>query len=286
MLRSATFVGLLSVALVFGFLAIEGCTGSGDDGSGNNSVKSEASKATAAPVDEYANVDKATAGTITGKVMFTGTKPAAEKLKLDSDEQCEAMAGGEDVFQEHDMVNDNGTLGNVVVFIKSGVGNVKFPVPNTPVVLDQKGCRYDPHVFGVRAGQDIKILNSDDTLHNINAKPDSNKSFNAAMPKKGMEVTKKFKNPEVGIYMKCEVHPWMNAWVSVFDHPYFDVTGEAGTFELKNVPAGEYTLEAYHERWGKVEQKVKVDAGGTATADFTFDGKEDKLRHKTVYKRK
>lgn len=284
MRQRARLAGVTALVMGLVFAGALGCTGSscGGGGGGNGGGGGDAAKG--APVDEYANIDKVTAGTITGKVMFTGSKPTAEKLKLDADKACVSANSGEDLFQEHEVLNDDGSLRNVMVYIKSGLGKVEFPVPNEPVVLDQQGCRYNPHVFGVRAGQEIEILNSDSTLHNINAKPKVNRVFNKAMPKKGMKSRATFKKAETGIYIKCDAHPWMNAWCSVFEHPYFNVSGDSGRYELKNVPPGKYVVAAYHEKWGNQEQEVTVEAKGSATADFSFDGKESFLRHKTLAK--
>ena len=277
------------VAVLVAVLAVSACSGcsggSSSDGGGGGSKKGT-STATAGPVDEFAGIDTAEAGTISGKVSFTGPTPTPEKIKLGADPVCKDHYEGSSLFQEHEMLNEDGTLKNVFVWIKGGMEGKTFPVPNEPVVLDQKGCRYEPHVFGLRAGQPLKILNSDPTSHNIHALPKKNKGFNKSMPRKGMKLDQEFKKTEVPVYIKCDVHPWMNAYAGVLEHPYWYVTGKAGTYELKNVPPGEYTIGAFHEKWGFQEQKVTVEAKGTVTADLSYDGTTgDQLIHKTVYKK-
>ena len=140
--------------------------------------------------------------------------------------------------------------------------------------LDQKGCHYVPHVFGMMAKQKLLIKNTDDTLHNIHAMPTANKEFNIGQPNQGMETTRTFAQPEVMVHFKCDVHPWMSAYVGVLSHPFFGVTGEDGTFSIKGLPAGEYTLEAWHEKYGPQTQTVKVAAGESKTVDFKFKATE------------
>ena len=144
-----------------------------------------------------------------------------------------------------------------------------FPAPPEPVTIDQLGCQYHPHVFGIQVGQTLQILNSDNTLHNIHSLAEKNKQFNLGMPIQGMKLTKKFDQPEVMTKLKCDVHPWMHAYIGVLPHPFYGTTGEDGTFEIKELPPGEYTLEALHEKYGTQTQKVTVGEG-SQTADFTF----------------
>jgi hypothetical protein len=138
------------------------------------------------------------------------------------------------------------------------------------VSLDQQGCRYSPHVFGIQTGQTLEILNSDPTLHNIHAMPANNREFNTGQPIQGMKTEQSFENVEVMVPFKCDVHGWMNAYAGVLDHPYFAVTTADGGFELSNVPPGTYTVEAWHETLGTQTQSVTVDASGTAEVSFTF----------------
>ncbi|MBI4395242.1 MAG: hypothetical protein HY583_03485 [Candidatus Omnitrophica bacterium] len=210
------------------------------------------------------------AGIISGKVNFTGTPPVNEQISMNADPVC-ASLHSEPVYAETVLVNENGTLRNVFVYVKEGLESQTFPVPSESVTIDQKGCHYVPHVFGIQAGQTLEILNSDATLHNIHALPQKNKQFNLGMPIQGMKLTKKFEVPEVMAKFKCDVHPWMNAYIGVLAHPFFGVTGRDGTFEIKNLPAGEYTIEAWHEKYGVQEQKVTV-AEEPVNVEFTFTG--------------
>lgn len=208
------------------------------------------------------------AGDVTGKISFQGTPPKTPALRMDADKVCKA-AHKEPQRSEEVVVNSNNTLKNVLVYVKSGLGSRKFQPPATSVTFDQKGCVYSPHVLGVHTGQQVDILNSDPTLHNVHSLSKENPSFNVAQPKQGMKLSKKFDKPEI-FKVKCEVHTWMGAYIGVFEHPFFDVSGNDGTFSLKKLPAGEYTIEAWHEKFGTQTAKVKVDAAGKATADFTF----------------
>jgi plastocyanin len=176
------------------------------------------------------------------------------------------------VVGEEVVVNTNGTLKNVLVYVKEGLGSRKFDPPAGKLEFEQKGCQYTPHVLGIQVGQELEIVNGDPTLHNVHSLSKENAQFNVAQPKQGMKLTKKFDKPEV-FKVKCEVHTWMGAYIGVFGHPYFAVTSDDGSFKLKNLPAGDYTIEAWHEKYGTQTMKVKVAAGGAATADFKFEGK-------------
>ena len=205
---------------------------------------------------------------VTGSIRFEGTAPAAEKAKMAADPVC-AQQHAEPVYTEDVVVNPNGTLKNVVVFVKEGLSG-SFPAPSTPVVLDQRGCWYVPHVFAIQAGQPLEITNSDATLHNINAKPAANPPFNLAQPTAGSKSTKKFAKAEIGVPFKCNVHPWMHAYAVVTDYPFFSVSGADGSFSIAGLPAGTYVLEAWHEKYGAQTRTVTVADGGTASAEFVF----------------
>ncbi len=216
-------------------------------------------------------VASAFAGDVTGKVVFEGAAPKAAILRMDADKVCKA-AHKEPQRSEEVVVNANGTLKNVLVYVKEGLGNRKFDAAAKKVTLDQIGCIYVPHVVGIQTGQELEVINSDPTLHNVHSLSKENPPFNVAQPKKGMKLTKKFQKAEV-FKVKCEVHPWMGAYIGVFSHPFFAVTGEDGTFTLAKLPAGEYTVEAWHEKYGTQTGKVKVDAVGKATLDFKYAAK-------------
>ena len=216
--------------------------------------------------------DPATLGTIQGKVAFTGAKPAPKVLSMDATPACARMHSGP-VYAEDVVINANGTLKNAFVYIKSGLAAREYPTPTTGVKLDQKGCVYTPHVVGVMVNQPLEISNSDDTNHNIHPMPKVNREWNESQPPKGDVKVKTFPKEELPpILFKCNIHPWMRAWVGVSSHPFFAVTGEDGTFTIKDVPAGEYTLEVWQERYGVQEIKIKVEPKQAVTADFTYKG--------------
>jgi plastocyanin len=220
-------------------------------------------------------VDPATAGNIGGKISFTGTAPARDPITMAADPRCMPEGGSastEAVIVGNGVVGSNGALQNVFVYVKDGLGNLVFPVPSMPVVLDQKGCIYRPHVFGVQVGQPVEILNSDATLHNIHAMPAANQEFNAGQALQGLRHTHVFSTREVMVPFKCDVHRWMNAYVGVLDHPFYAVTGADGTFALTGLPPGTYTIEAWHEKLGTRTEQVVLGAKESKDIAFSFGG--------------
>jgi len=172
--------------------------------------------------------------------------------------------------EETVMVNANGTLENVFVYVTAGLpAGATYPAPATPVVLDQTGCHYVPHVFGIMVDQALQIKNSDGILHNIKAKGTKNRPFNISQPSV-MTSERKFSAPEVMVPLECNVHGWMHAWVGVLPHPFFSVTGRDGSFSIKGLPPGTYTIEAWQEKYGTQTATVTVTAGAPKTQDFTF----------------
>jgi plastocyanin len=222
----------------------------------------------ASPAPTTNPVDPATAAVVTGRVTFTGKAPAAEPISMASDPRCTNPGAVARTI----ITGADGGLQNVFVYVKDGLGNLAFPVPSTPVVLDQKGCEYRPHVFGVQVGQPIEIVNSDPTLHNIHAWPMANQEFNVGQALQGLRHTHTFTTKEVMVPFKCDVHKWMNAFVGVLDHPFYAVTQGDGSFSLKGLPPGTYTLEAWHETLGTMTQSVTLGAKETKDVAFTFAG--------------
>jgi plastocyanin len=206
---------------------------------------------------------------IVAKVILTGTPPPPTRLQLNADPFCVKAHQGQPAFSQTVEVGPNGALENVLVFVKDGVTGT-YPAPATPVVLDQKQCIYAPHVLGVMAGQPVEILNSDSTLHNIHPVPVTNVGFNIGMPIQGMKQLRTFAKPEAPFAVKCDVHSWMSAYIGVFSHPFFGVSGDQGGVELKNLPAGAYQVQAWHEKYGMQTQAVTVAAGETKEITFTF----------------
>ena len=233
---------------------------------GGGSPESQAPDA--APAPAVSPVDPATAGAVTGRITCEGAPPRPRPIRMDSDPNCASQATG--AMEDTVAVGANGELQNVFVYVKDGLGSLRFPVPPSAVVLDQKGCRYQPHVLGVQVGQAVEILNSDPTLHNIHAIPAANQEFNTGQPIQGMKHTHTFSTKEVMVPFKCDVHSWMRAWVGVLDHPFFAVTGADGAFSLNGLPPGTYTLEAWHETLGTRTQTVTIGASESQDVAFSF----------------
>jgi plastocyanin len=212
--------------------------------------------------------DPTKAGSIAGKVTLEGAAPAAEPIQMAADPNC-ARLHATPVTTEFVVVGEGGGLANGFVYLKSGVQS-SFPPPSDPVVLDQQGCIYHPHVIGIQVGQPLEILNSDETLHNIHAMPKKNKEFNIGQPVKGLKTQKSFDTAEVMVPFKCDVHKWMNSYAGVLDHPFFAVTGPDGTFKIDGVPPGSYVVEVWHEKFGTKEMNVTVAEKAAAEANFSF----------------
>ena len=262
-----------SVWLVGMLFLVASCGGDGDSG---QQAKGDATTAKKdAPAQQAAAVDAATAGAISGRVMLCGDAPEMTVIDVSSEATCHAHAETDPVYTQNVVVNDDGSLRNVFVYVKSGLEGMDFPVPTTPVVLDQVGCTYEPHVFGIQAKQPLLIKNSDEgVLHNIHTLSQAGNSFNFGMPKI-MESKKKFKKAEVMVEIKCDVHGWMNGYAGVMDHPYYGVTGADGSFKLSPLPPGEYTIEAWHEEYGTQTQTVTIGEKETKELTFTFEASSE-----------
>ena len=214
-------------------------------------------------------LNDANAGDIKGKVKYDGKPPKKRPLRMDADPVCGSSHSGK-VFSESFKVNSKGELAECIVYLR----DVKYSggVPKTSVELDQKGCIYTPHVFGIQAGQELLIKNSDATLHNIHSIPKKNKEFNFAMPKVVKKKKAKFDKSEDPFYIKCDVHPWMKTWVLVSDHPYYAVTDANGNFSIENIPPGTYEVVCWQEKFGSkraITSKVTIGEGDT-NKDFVF----------------
>jgi hypothetical protein len=224
--------------------------------------------ANAAPPPGAKRVDAATAGSLSGKVTLDGAAPANLPIKLSGDPFCTSENPNGATFENY--IVTNGGLENVFVYVKDGLGNYYFDTPTDTVKLDQQGCRYHPHVLGIRTNQPLEISNSDDTMHNVHALPEANREFNVGQATKHQVARRTFTAREVMVPFKCDVHGWMHAFVGVMDHPYFAVTHDGGKFELKNLPPGTYTIEAWHEKLGTQTQKVTIAEKQAAEVTFTF----------------
>jgi hypothetical protein len=210
---------------------------------------------------------------VAGVVKIKGEAPKRRKIKMDADPKCAAMHA-EAPMQDDIVVDASGNVQYAFVHISKGLEGKTFPKPAAPAKIDQKGCRYEPHVVGVMVGQDLEISNSDDLLHNVHGLPFVNKEFNFGQPTKGLVEKKQFTAKEVMMKVKCDVHPWMSAWVGVTEHPFFAVTDAAGKFAIKGVPDGKYTLEVWHERYKSVTAEIEVK-GGDAAANFELADKKE-----------
>ena len=260
-LRNA-WVGLLGITLGATMMA---CGGSQE----TSSKSAEPSSPSAAPAGQ--KVDTATAGDVKGVVTLDGVAPKNEGIKMNADPVCVKQNTSPQFQETYDVGSDGKALGNVFVYVKDGLGSYVYDTPTAPAKIDQQNCRYHPHVFGMRVGQPLEILNSDPTLHNIHALPKGNSEFNTGQPIQGMKTTHTFDKKEVMVPFKCDVHGWMNAYVGVLDHPYYAVTDKDGKFELKTLPPGTYTIEAWHEKLGT--QTANVTLGPKESKDITFSFK-------------
>jgi hypothetical protein len=211
-------------------------------------------------------------GVVTGKVTFEGEPPPRTTVRMDADPNCKPSEA--QALSESTIVGPDGGLQNVFIHVKEGLSSdLIYETPTTPIVLDQEGCRYEPHVFGVFVGQPVEIRNSDPTLHNVHAIPKTNDEFNFGQQPGVPPMTRTFDEPEIGVSFRCDVHGWMRSYANVVTHPFFAVTKADGTFEIKGLPPGTYTIEAWHERLGAQTQQITVSEGSpSATAAFSFKG--------------
>jgi len=214
-------------------------------------------------------LDRTTTGTITGTVLFEGAVPPMGTLPVRSEPAC----AGEGPVSAGDALVHDGKVENVFVYVKDGLAGRVFAVPTEPVTIDQKGCVYHPHVAGAQVDQPVTFVNSDPVLHNVHGTPDDSSPWNFGMGVQGSRRSVKVAKPDVMVDVRCDVHPWMHAFIGVVDHPYFAVTGADGRFRFPDVPPGDYTLAAWHERFGTRETKVTVAPHDTKDVSFTFTAK-------------
>lgn len=211
------------------------------------------------------------ASTVTGTIVFDGKPPALRPIDMNADPVCAKLHGGKPVPPDMLTLGSGNTMGNILVWVSKGLPAGKtFPTPKAPVTLDQKGCMYVPHVMGIMVGQTYRILNSDGILHNIHTLPKVNPSFNRAMPATLKEATTVFSKPEAVFNIKCDVHPWMSAYMAVFTHPFFASTGTDGKFTIPGLDAGTYEITAWHEKLGTQTASVTVTGSDTKTQNFKF----------------
>ena len=213
------------------------------------------------------------AGTLSGTVYYEGNVPNLRPVDMSADPACMHHQKADDLSSEILVLGEDNTLGNVFIEIVSGLDNdINYAVPEEPVILTQAGCRYAPRVFGIRVGQVLQVLNPDGTLHNVNGLPKVNRPFNRAMPREldTLEIT--FEHAEPIFPIRCDVHPWMASFCAVLDHPFFDVTDRKGTFQIEDLPPGNYELRAWHERLGEQIHPFQIgeDEGAEILLNLVF----------------
>lgn len=241
--------------------------------SGGCSSKAPSNKVPEMPAQatvSYFKVDPATAGSISGKIAYSGKHPARTMIDMSEDPACVAAHRGK--VLDESIVTGSG-LANVFVYIKSGLEGKTFAVPSEPVVIDQSGCEFHPHVFGVQVNQPVQITNSDPVTHNIHPMAEVNREWNHSQGPGDPPLNRKFIKPEIMIPVKCNIHGWMHAYIGVLDHPYFSVSKDDGSFEIKNLPPGTYTLGTWQEKLGTQEQQITVSPSGKTIVNFTYKGK-------------
>jgi len=227
------------------------------------------SEVPAAPEQPGEAVDAATTGTIRGVVLVNGDFPPPKQVSFGAEAACSAAQTGPVYFDT--ALAQGGKLQNAFVWVKQGLEGYAFPTPTAEVVVDQRGCVYQPHVVGVQVGQALTFVNSDPTTHNVRTVPKKGHGTNFSMPREGMRSTRTYKRPQVMMQTKCDIHPWMSAWIGVIPHPAFAVSTADGRFEITGVPPGDLVLEVWHEKLGTQTQSVSLVANGEASVEFSFE---------------
>ena len=227
------------------------------------------SKPRTAEAPEYFKVDPASAGSLSGTVRFEGTAPRLKTISMDAEESCTKLHS-KPVKDPGVLVTKSGDVQNVFVYIKSGLEGKRFEAPTQAVVLDQRGCMFVPRVLAVQTGQTLRVKNSDPVSHNVHPQPTNNREWNQHQAPDAPDLQRRFVRPEIMIPVKCNIHAWMRSYIAAVDHPYFAVTGVDGRYEWRNVPAGNYTISAWHEVFGEVERQITVDAGSKKTLELVF----------------
>jgi hypothetical protein len=253
------FEFVLATALA---LVIVGC-------GGNKKDESSSTPAPAAAPSSGKTVDQATAGSVTGTVTLDGKAPAAKPINMSAEPYCQ-KAHTSPVVPPEVVEGDKGQLANVVIFVKDGLGDYVFQTPTAVAQLNQQGCMYDPHVIALMAGQPLSVKNSDQTTHNIHPMPKDNRDWNKSQAPGAAPIEDSFARAELAIPVKCNVHPWMKSYIFVFKNPYYAITGKDGKFELKGLPPGTYTVEAWQEKYGTMDQTVTIGPKESKAVTFTF----------------
>ena len=219
--------------------------------------------------------DRATVGVISGKVALRGRAPAREPIRIDEDLAC-VQLNPQGMRTETVLAGADGAVANVFVYVKSGLEGKTFapPPPTATVTIDQRNCRFAPRMIGIRTGQTLRVTNSDPVTHNIHPQPKQNRDWNQSQAEGAPALERRFVRPEMMVRVKCNVHSWMRAYINVMEHPYFAVTGPDGSFEIKDLPPGDYTLETLQEKLPPQEIKVHLDPAGHQSISFTLSGEQ------------
>jgi plastocyanin len=233
--------------------------------------KSEPQNAASPIAPAYFKVDPSTAGVLQGKIHFAGKKPRFQPIDMSDEPACVEAHHGRP-HDESEVVGPGGGLANVFIYVKAGLEGKTFEVPTTPVTIDQQGCWFSPRVLGIQVGQVLRVVNSDPVTHNIHPLAQINREWNHSQGQGDPPLARKFLHPEVMIPVKCNIHRWMHAYIGVVENPYFTVSSADGSFEISNLPPGDYVIEAWHEKLGTQEQRITISPSGKTTANFTFNG--------------
>lgn len=257
------------VPIALGACLLSGCSGGDEEGPAAPSAPAPANTPAKSPPAPSGDPAPTGNSSVSGKVTYSGEVPRLRPIRMDADPGC-AKKHSEPVQSEALVLGQDNAMANVFVRVKSGLPAGTYPAPQEAVQLDQHGCRYQPHVLGARVGQTLKILNSDGLLHNVHALPEINKQFNRAMPATVTEAEYVFDQEEFMFRIKCDVHPWMSAYIAVLSHPYFAVTDSEGGFTLGGLPAGTYEIEMWHEKLEAVTRQVTLADGEQQQLDVTM----------------
>lgn len=251
---------LRACAYALCLLALAGC-----DRAGKAEKSGEAAPSTsyhAKPATLGAGVD------VSGEIQFEGDPPAAVKIDMSQDPACDEAGQGDNLSQAFAVTG--GKLANVYVYVKEGLPAAEYPAPAEAAVLDQKGCRYTPHVMAVMANQKIVVKNSDQAMHNVHPDAKNNRQWNVSQMPMGEPIEKTFSEPEVMLPVRCNQHPWMKMYVNVARDPFHAISGADGRFTLRGLPPGHYTIAAVHERMGEKTAQVDIGSGAAPLLKFTF----------------
>ena len=272
MIPTNTLRSALPAICILLLATVTGCGGSDSDAPDSAAPEAGGTPADTASADQAAPA-AAIAG-IVGTATLNGDVPERTELETGSDPKCSVMHEDEPLLSDRAIISENGGIKDVFVYIKNPPEGDYAP-PAEQAVIDQIGCRYVPHVLGVMTGQEISVENSDPTLHNVRGIARSNRPFNNSQPEGAKPRIKKFDKAEMGIRLKCDIHPWMTAFIFAMDHPFFAVSDDTGAFAITGLPDGEYTVVAWHEKYGEQEGTATFTEGAATTLDFSFEPTED-----------